>query len=174
MPRRRYAALISSIRIFSLPVRASATVALLAMVAAACSSDPDPAAVDNQSAVEVTEDDVEKCLKFDELVGAEVTDFPFIECGQPHTHEIYDVTSYDENDVYPGFEVIETDARLACLTAFEPYVGRNSFDSELFYTWIVPTLDGWNDSDSKDREILCLIGRHDGDFLIDSVKGRNI
>ena len=45
-----------------------------------------------------------------------------------------------EKSVYPGFEALEADAQAQCLAAFEPYVGINPFDSDLFVSWLVPTL----------------------------------
>ncbi len=55
---------------------------------------------------------------------------------------------------------------------FEPYVGVGAFDSDLFYSWFVPTIDGWNDAD--DREILCVLGRHDAALMTGSMRESNI
>lgn len=99
---------------------------------------------------------------------------PYIACTESHTHEIYAVKEYDENAVYPGFDQLEDEARLACLSAFDAYVGRSAFDSSLFYSWLVPTLDGWNNKDIKDRTTLCVLGAGDGSRLTQSAKGSNI
>jgi Septum formation len=112
------------------------------------------------------------CLQVDDKLGAEVTKLPVIACDQPHTHEIYAVVHYTEKDVYPGTEELEKFAQRECLGAFEPYVGISAFDSTLFFTWMVPSLDGWNDKD--DRDVLCVLGAQDGRKLVNSMKGSNV
>jgi len=112
------------------------------------------------------------CLKVDDKLGAEVTKLPVIGCEQPHTHEIYAVITYTEKDVYPGTTELETFAQRECLGAFQPYVGISAFDSTLFFTWMVPSLEGWNDK--KDRDVLCLLGAQDGRQLVKSMKGSNV
>ena len=72
--------------------------------------------------------------------------------------------------VYPGFDVLEQFAQAECLASFEPYVGVGAFDSKLFYSWFVPTLDGWNDAD--DREVLCVLGRQDAALMTGSIRSR--
>lgn len=113
------------------------------------------------------------CLKVDNKLGAEVTKLPVIACDQPHTHEIYAVVHYTEKDVYPGTAELETFAQRECLGAFEPYVGVSAFDSTLFFTWMVPSLEGWNGKD-KDRDVLCVLGAEDGRQLTTSMKGSNV
>ncbi len=125
----------------------------------ACSSDPDPNEPTAEDPLGLGESGPGTCLKFDDEVGAEVTELPVVDCDVPHTHEIYAVEDHPA-DVYPGFSELEEHAQRVCLAAFEPYVGNNPFDSGLFHTWMVPTLDGWNDD--EDREILCVLGDHDG------------
>jgi hypothetical protein len=137
--------------------------------AAGCSSDDGTA--DGTATVDplgLGAEAVGTCLKFDEAVGAEVTELPVIDCELPHSHEIYAIEKHPA-DVYPGFEQLESFAQLECLAAFEPYVRNNPFDSTLFYSWLVPTLDGWNDED--DREVLCVLGDNDGAPLVGSKKG---
>jgi hypothetical protein len=142
----------------------SAAVAV-ALVGAACSGDDDggePAIIDvGQAAVGV-------CLDVASDVGAEITELPTVECTELHTHEIFAVVESAES-VYPGFEALETEAQAACLAQFEPYVGVNAFDSELFYSWLVPTLNSWEKED--DREIICVVGNGNGAPLIGSVAG---
>ena len=146
---------------------AAASVVLLAAVLAACSDDEDdPAAVKQRDAVEVGDGGVGTCLQFPDDTGPSVTKLPVIDCDQPHTHEIYFVDVRPGSDVYPGFDVLEDQARLTCLDEFERYVGRGAFDSEFLYTWIVPSIESWNDQDVKDREILCLLGARDGKPLV--------
>ena len=55
-------------------------------------------------------------------------DLPVTGCDDPHTHEIYAVLE-SAADPYPGFDALEDEAQVACLSAFEPYVGISPFDS---------------------------------------------
>lgn len=136
---------------------------------AACSGDDDAdTPTTDVPVMDADHDLVGACLAFDADVGAEITEFPRVDCAQPHSHEVFAVIT-SEQQTYPGFEALEAEAQVACLAAFEPYVGVNPFDSELFYEWIVPTLDSWDRAD--DRQIVCVLGNHDGAPLQGSVRG---
>jgi hypothetical protein len=125
---------------------------------------------DNTSVLEVDTQPIdERCLQFEDDVGAQVTEFPWVACNVAHSHEVFEATPFLESltntstgsipDVYPGFDRLESFAERACLEAFEPYVGISAFDSKLFYSWLVPTLASWNDFD--DNEIVCVAGNAD-------------
>jgi Septum formation len=111
------------------------------------------------------------CLQVTEDLPDEVETLPVIDCAVPHTHEIYTTVVYTENDVYPGEEALGSFAQVECLSAFEPFVGVSAFDSSLSYTWIVPSLDGWNNED--DRKVLCILTDRDGAELVGSQRGSN-
>lgn len=137
--------------------------------ATACSGDDDADAPTTEvPVIDADEGLIGACLAFAADTGAEITSFPRVECAEPHSHEVFAVIESDE-PAYPGFEALEAEAQVACLAAFEPYVGVNAFDSELFYEWIVPTLASWDRAD--DRQIVCVAGSHDGAPLTASVKG---
>lgn len=111
------------------------------------------------------------CLDFPLDQQAEVKNLPVIDCMEPHSHEIFAVMNYVDSegvDVYPGFDALETFARAACLNEFDGYFGISAFDSELFYSWIVPTLDSWDQpgDEDDDREILCVAGNQNGAPLV--------
>lgn len=116
------------------------------------------------------------CLDFPKNQTEIVTDLPTVpSCAVKHTHEIYFVDDYEnteveDDSVYPGFDALEDFARIKCLTEFEVYVGRGPFDSEFFYTWLVPTLESWNDRKIKDRQVICMLGGGDAEDLIGSKK----
>lgn len=134
---------------------------------AACSGD------DGTAATDLGADGVGTCLAIDDSVGAEISELPEVDCTETHSHEIYAVLESDA-DTYPGFEALESEAQVACLEAFEPYVGISPFDSNLFYSWMVPTLASWEDTDvgeRGDREIICVVGSGDGEPLTSSVQG---
>ena len=148
--------------------------AVALLLATSCNGSDGPPQPEPEDAARVGADRIGRCLRFDEALDAVVQDLPFIDCTEPHTHQIYAVKEYDENDVYPGFGELEDDARLACLGAFEAFVGRSAFDSSLFYSWLVPTLEGWNDKNIKDRTTLCVLGAGDSSTLTESMEGSNV
>lgn len=133
----------------------------------ACSDDGDDAEL---PVVDVGPDVVGTCVDFATDSGPEVGALPTVDCAVAHSHEVFAVVR-SQADTYPGFEALEAEAQVACLGAFEPYVGTNPFDSALFYEWIVPTLDSWDRSD--DREIICVAANHNGAPLTASVRDSN-
>jgi len=136
------------------------------LVVPACSDDDD-----GTDPIDLGDSAVGMCLLFADDVGAKVDELPEVDCSVEHTHEIFAVIEHPA-DVYPGFDALEEFAQTACLGSFEPYVGIGAFDSELFYSWLVPTLDGWNDD--EDREILCVLGRQDAALMTGSMLASNI
>jgi hypothetical protein len=139
----------------------AAVLSLLLVAAAACSGDDDDATnVDEQPVLEVATNAAEPvCMQVDEHLPAEVETLPIVDCADPHTHEIYATVTSPE-DVFPGVDALGDFAQVECLGAFEPFVGTSPFDSALSYTWLVPTLQSWNDED--DREVLCVLMNRDG------------
>jgi len=100
------------------------------------------------------------CLFPSEDLGDEVGELPAVPCIENHTHEVMKVWTVGdpaafpsadeiESDVYPGEGELTTWADRACLSSFDDYVGVNYFDSDLFYTFLLPTLDGWADGDNE-------------------------
>ena len=140
---------------------ALALAAALVLVGSACSDD------DESPIVDLEPKSVGVCLEFPEDTGPEITELPVVECGVAHSHEIIAIVE-SESTVYPGFEALEAEAQTACLAEFQPYVGINPFDSELFVTWLVPTLTTWDRDD--DRQIVCLVGNGNGADLVGTVE----
>ncbi|MGB0112407.1 MAG: septum formation family protein [Ilumatobacteraceae bacterium] len=145
-------------------VRPLAAVAVLVALAASCSGD------DGGDVIDLAPTAIGTCVDFGDTVGADVTELPEVPCGEEHSHEIYALAEVDL-DTYPGFEALEADAQAQCLAAFEDYVGISAFDSELFFSWLVPTLTSWDKDD--DRQIICLIGEGNGARLVGSVRNIN-
>ncbi len=147
---------------------------VVVLVAAACDDDEaDPDAPREEPVLDISTDTGDPvCMQVTEVLPAEVETLPVIDCAIPHTHEIYRTIVYDLKDVYPGLEELEAFARVECLEAFETFVGRSQFDSALSYTWLVPTLDGWNSED--DRDVLCVLRDRDGDVLVGSMRDANV
>jgi hypothetical protein len=146
---------------------AGALAGLAAFALAGCSDDGDDTPTTEVPVLDADAGLVGTCLAFPADVGAEISSFPAVDCAASHTHEVFAVVTSAESN-YPGFEALEAEAQVACLAEFEPYVGVNPFDSELFYEWIVPTLDSWDRAD--DREIVCVAGNHDGAPLVGSIQ----
>lgn len=117
--------------------------------------------------IDLTDGAIGTCLDFGDSIEAEVTELPTVPCGEPHTHEIYALAFSDEA-TYPGLEALEADAQAKCLAEFEDYVGVSAFDSELFFSWLVPTLNSWDRED--DRQIVCVIGESNGAPLVGTVR----
>ncbi len=104
------------------------------------------------------------CLYPGEELDEQVKNLPGMPCLDPHTHEVFAVWEAGDPDAfsaaadldigtYPGEGKLDDWAELACLTSFPTYVDANYFDSDLFITHLLPTLDGWQDDD---MEIICL------------------
>ena len=145
--------------------------AVAGVLVAGCSGDDD-----SRPATDLGDDGAGVCLDVTDDDGPEIVDLPIADCDTPHTHEIYAVVE-SSAETYPGFDALEDEAQVACLTAFEPYVDISPFDSTLFYSWMVPTLASWEDADlgdgdeRGDREIICVLGDRDGEALTGSMRG---
>lgn len=138
--------------------------AVVFVALAACSDD------EGSPAVDVGTEVVGTCLDFGDTIGEEITKLPEVPCEEPHSHEIYAVKQV-ANETYPGFEALEAEAQALCLGDFEEYVGISAFDSELFFSWLVPTLTSWDRE--NDREVICVVGEGNGARLVGSVRGIN-
>lgn len=148
------------------PRRRRATVVLAACslfaLLGACSDD------DGAPVLDLADEGEGTCLVAAPDLGPEVTNIPTVDCAKEHTHELYAVVPYDEDDVFPGLAALDTFAERVCIAAFEPYVGVSPFDSSLSFSWLVPTLASWNNDD--DRDVLCVVGLFDGNSLTGSVR----
>lgn len=143
--------------------------ALAPLSVAACSDDPDPDQAQGTPVLEVGD---ATCLQVDASVTGEVSKLPVVDCAAEHTHEVFATVSDETDDVYPGMSALEAFAERECYARFEDYVGINPFDSTLSITWIVPSLDGWNDQD--DRDVLCVLADREGTPLTGSAKGSKL
>ncbi len=122
----------------------------------ACSDDKDPNAAKAVPALEV---EAAQCLLVTDALGATVTDLPVVPCSDPlHTHEIFAKVLYTPQDLFPGMAALETFAEGECYARFEKYVLVNVFDSKYFVSWIVPSLDSWNQKVNPDYAVLCVLG----------------
>jgi hypothetical protein len=151
-------------------VRALA-VALVAvgLVVTSCTGDDDDTKPQDQKVLDIAVNTGQPvCMQVTEDLPAEVKTLPIIDCAQPHSHEIFATVTSNES-VYPGVDALGSFAQVKCLSAFEDFVGISAFDSQLSYTWLVPSLDSWNDKD--DREVLCVLTRRDASPMVGTMKG---
>lgn len=140
--------------------------AILVVAAAGCSRGDDGTGLVPDSPEE-REALVGTCLVVDDEVAEQVSSLPEVPCEEEHTHEIYAVvdfaapatagTTVPAIDLdYPGEEALTEFAEKTCHREFRTYVGIEAIDSRLFYSWMIPTLDGWNTAD--DRAVVCVVG----------------
>jgi hypothetical protein len=108
-------------------------------------TDPDATQTDVYSIV------VGDCL--DDQSGTEVLEVPLVDCAAPHDFEVY--SDFDvAGDAYPGDDEIGEQADTGCFDAFEPFVGTSYEESQLNYTYYVPTESSWT---AGDRLVSCMI-----------------
>lgn len=98
----------------------------------------------------------------------QVFDMRQLDCARPHQYEVY-LLHQVTNGVYPGAEVLQGMADKICQTSFQSFVGRAYEHSELDFSVLWPSEDGWRDE--KDREIVCLLSSMDESPLVGSMRG---
>ncbi len=128
-----------------------AATALLAATVSACANVPTAA--------------VGECLNSSELGDGEVSSLPTFPCENSHDLEVYEVANLPDGE-FPGDDAVQDAAEDLCIAAFEPYVGSQYAESELFINFITPTQATWESSD--DREVICLLVSEES---TDSLKG---
>lgn len=96
------------------------------------------------------------CLVLDDSVDASVESLPAVPCDEPHQGEVYALYEIDDEDIdtYPGERELSNMAEAVCVAEFADYVGVDLADSTLFFTYLVPSIRGWQDGD--DRTVVCL------------------
>lgn len=114
-----------------------------------------------------------ECFLPPSKVQAELTTLKRVACTSGHTQEAYAVVAYTGNgsgftDQYPGDTVLKTYADGVCAQKFSSYVGVDYQDSTLFFTYLLPSARGWQQS--HDRNIICFVTTT-GAVLHKSVKG---
>ncbi|MGH9187372.1 MAG: septum formation family protein [Acidimicrobiales bacterium] len=156
----------------------------MSLLASACSDDEasrgDDGAITEAGDVDAFDARVGDCLRVDEdNLTQEFEQLPAVPCAEEHSHEIYAVVDMAEQDegerftrgaAYPGESVLMEDAQSVCAAEFEPYVGTDYVNSGLFFTYLVPSVQSWQEEDERDRTIVCLVSGT-GEPETGSVKG---
>jgi hypothetical protein len=114
-----------------------------------------------------------QCFLPPSKVQAELTSLSRVSCTSGHTQEAYAVVPYTATGSgvtgdYPGDTVLKTYADGVCAQKFSSYVGVDYQDSTLFFTYLLPSARGWQQT--HDRDIVCFVTTT-GAVLHKSVKG---
>ena len=113
-----------------------------------------------------------QCFESQAEVKAQIDEITEVDCKQEHAQESYAVIEYESADgaapdIYPGDDALAKFAQGACAGAFRDYVGVDYLDSELFYTYLLPSARSWDD---EDRSVICFVTTA-GEPMQGSVKG---
>ena len=98
---------------------------------------------------------------------SEVQSVEGVPCNQPHRAQafaLFDLVGF--GDEFPGSAAFENQAAEGCYDRFEGFVGIPYENSELYFTSLEPTPQGWVELD--DREIVCLLVPESGTFSYDA------
>lgn len=152
--------------------RASLVLALAALVAVgACSKDKaerEGGEITDAGPISVFELRPGDCLYPDDEAVGEIENIQAVPCDEPHTQEVFAVPEFPtDDDVYPGEGEIKQFADASCLEAFAEYTGTDYLDSNLYFSYLHPSLDSWNSGD--DRQVVCVIVAT-GDEMVGSVR----
>lgn len=112
------------------------------------------------------EAEVGACLDSAGLAG-EISELPTIDCAEEHDAEVFHKFSLPEGD-FPGEAAVYEAAQAGCLEAFEPYVGTDYTESDLWITYLTPLEGSW----SIDRDVVCIL--QSDDPVTGSMKGTGL
>lgn len=102
---------------------------------------------------------------------SEVETLDAISCSEDHDLEVYALFDLPDGD-FPGNAEVDIAAENGCLERFDAYVGIAYAESVYGFTYLTPLEDGWNNL--GDREVVCLLGRIDGEPNIGSAENAGI
>lgn len=112
---------------------------------------------------------------FEEIADPAVDDLAVwrVDCEVPHTHEVYDVVTYEGEGAgggtpYPGATVVQNWSEQACFDRFEAFVGVRWTVSELDIALWWPSEDSWA---RGDRTVVCAVVSQTGDALTGTQRG---
>ena len=95
------------------------------------------------------------CLAPESDRGGTVSEMPLVPCEEPHTQEVYAIVRHPD-EVYPGVTKVAEFANEACLDELQTF--GLSLDDGLFYSYLLPTFEGWNDGgETPDRSVVCVL-----------------
>jgi hypothetical protein len=124
----------------------------------ACSDDKadrEDGAIAKAGKISVFDVAVGDCLNPGDELDAEITDIEAVPCADPHTHEVFAMPEYEEDDLYPGEEALRNFADASCMDSFSTYTGSEYLESNLYFSYLQPSIRSWNEGD--DRRVVCVI-----------------
>lgn len=103
---------------------------------------------------------VGQCFAPQQEVERELSTLDEVPCDSPHFQEAFAIVDYQpptgvEGDAFPGDATLAAYADAVCAENFESYVGISYLDSSLFFTYLLPSARGWQES--GDRAVICFI-----------------
>jgi hypothetical protein len=119
----------------------------------------------NRGTASIFELEIGDCTK--EELKEEATEIYLVPCTEPHTPEAYFSVEY-VGDAYPGSATLEVFAEQQCVGAFADYVGVELSQSNLYFTYLYPSVTTWQSK--NDRQVMCFVVSRD-ELLVASVKG---
>lgn len=128
---------------------------------------------DESTTVSVFDVEPGDCFLAPATITIELTDLRSVDCTEPHEQEAYAVVEYVSPDgsapgSFPGEAALNDFADGACIEHFAEYVGVDYRDSDLFFTYLLPSARGWEHG--KDRDVTCFITTT-GEQMTASVRG---
>lgn len=101
-----------------------------------------------------------QCFASPTSVHTELTSLKREPCTSPHALEAYARVAYTKQKnisdlAYPGSDTLTKFAQSTCAQQFGKYVGIDYQDSSLFFTYLLPSPQGWEQD--LDRYVLCFI-----------------
>lgn len=134
--------------------------AVLVCVAGACSGGgaerDESGRIVSGGEVDVFELQEGDCIVFEDIESS-VEALAAVPCDEPHEGEVFALVDIDDIEVYPGERELSNRAEVECVSRFADYVGVDLVDSTLFYTYLTPSIRGWQDEDEPDRTVVCFV-----------------
>jgi hypothetical protein len=107
------------------------------------------------------------CFDLKEPEAEEISDVTAHPCTEAHEYEVFHVGVMAEGP-YPGDEGLTTFVVENCGPAFDAYIGKAYADSQLDFSWLYPSSEGWSDGD---RSVQCAAYDPRSSRLTISLKG---
>lgn len=111
-----------------------------------------------------------ECMNPPRTVEAAISTVATVPCSSPHTEEVYALVVDHAGSNYPGSDALVHFANAACLQRFAGYVGVDYQYSQLYYTYLLPSVRSWA---SGDRSVVCVVTTT-GQRLTRSVEGSKL
>ena len=130
---------------------------------------------DDGSAVSVFDVEVGDCFLAPKEITTTFTTLSRVDCDVPHEQEAYAKATYTDPgtdstpETFPGEAALKSFADGVCAEQYADYVGIDYRDSELFFTYLLPSPRSWEGD--ADHSTLCFVTTTDGVQLTRSVQG---